>query len=95
MRPSNQKSIYSVICKNIEEVDNCEAQYMEDKIQKLDALVRASRMVTDMMITEHQRAKLEVELDQYNGTKEQIHIREIESKGFDDTTHIKDNFTGY
>ena len=95
MRPSNQKSIYAVICKNIEEVDNCEAQYLEEKIQKLDALVRASRMATDMMITEHQRAKLKKELSEYNKSGEKIELREIESKGFDDTTHIKDNFTDY
>ena len=95
MRPSNQKSIYAVICKNIEDVDSCEAQYMEDKIQKLDALVRASRMATDMMITEHQRAKLKKELSEYNKSVEKIELREIESKGFDDTTNIKDNFTEY
>ncbi len=95
MRPSNQKSIYAVICKNIEKVDNREAQYLEDEIQKLDALVRASRFATDMMIAEFTRAKLELELDKYKETKKQIHIREIESKGFDDTTHIKDNFTEY
>lgn len=95
MRPSNQKSIYAVICKNIEEVDNCEAQYMDEKIQKLDALLRAARMATDMQAEERMRARTEMELAEYNGSKEPIHIREIESKGFDDTTHIKDNFTDY
>ena len=95
MRPSNQKSIYAVICKNIEEVDSCEAQYMEDKIQKLDALLRASRMATDMQAEERMRARTEMELAEDKGSNEPIHIRAIESKGFDDTTHIKDNFTDY
>ena len=95
MKPTNQKSIYAVICKNIEEVDNCDAQYLEDKIQKLDALVRASRMATDMHAQEIVRAKLEMELENYNGTKKPVYLREIESKGFDDTTHIKENFTDY
>lgn len=92
MRPSNQKSIYALLCKNMDEVDECNAEYLDEKIQKLDALVRAGRMATDMMVTEHQRAKLKKELAEFNKLSEKIELREIESKGFDDTTHIKDNF---
>ncbi len=40
MKPSNQKSIYALLCKNMDEVDESEAQYLDEKIQKLDALVR-------------------------------------------------------
>lgn len=91
MRPSNQKSIYALLCKNMDEVDESEAQYLDEKIQKLDALVRASRMATDLIATEHQRAKLQKELAEFNKSGEKVELREIESKGFDDTTHIKDN----
>lgn len=92
MRPSNQKSIYALLCKNMDEVDQSEAQYLDEKIQKLDALVRASRMATDLIVTEHQRSKLLKELAEFNKSNEKIELREIESKGFDDTTHIKDDF---
>lgn len=90
MRPSNQKSIYALLCKNMDEVDECNAEYLEEKIQKLDALVRASRMATDLIATEHQRAKLKKELAEFNKSNEKIELREIESKGFDDTTHLRD-----
>ena len=65
MKPSNQKSIYALLCKNMDEVDESEAQYLDEKIQKLDALVRASRMATDLIVTEHQRAKLQKDLAEF------------------------------
>ena len=92
MRPSNQKSIYALLCKNMDEVDECKTEYLEEKVQKLDALVRASRMVTDLMVVEHQRAKLDAVLLDRDGDRTSVRVREIESKGFDDTTHIKDDF---
>lgn len=92
MRPSNQKSIYALLCKNMDEVDECNAEYLDEKIQKLDALVRAGRMATDMMVTEIKRAMAEAELLDRDGIKTPVRIREIESKGFDDTTHIKENY---
>lgn len=92
MRPSNQKSLLSILYKNIEEVDLASAEYLDDKINKLDALVRASRMATDMVADERKRARLEMDIETYNKTFKQVHLREIESKGFDDTTHIKENY---
>lgn len=89
MTPTNQKSIYAVICKNIEEVDSAPAEYLDDKISKLDALVRASRMATDMVADERKRARLEMDIETYNKTFKPVHLREIESKGFDDTTHLR------
>lgn len=86
MRPVNQKSLLAVLYKNIDDVDSCDAVYLEEEIQKLDALVRATGMTVQMMGQELQRAKLEKELNEYNGTKNEIHIRELETKGFDDTT---------
>jgi hypothetical protein len=92
MRPTNQKALYSVICKGIEDVDATDAQYLDEKIAKLDSLVRATRLATDMIAEEMKRAKLEIEINNYKGTKNDVFIREIESKGFDDTTHVKDDF---
>lgn len=76
----------------MDEVDECNAEYLDEKIQKLDALVRAGRMATDMMVTEIKRAMAEAELLDRDGIKTPVRIREIESKGFDDTTHIKENY---
>ncbi len=89
MRPVNQKSLYATICKNIEEVDKTEAGYLEERIQKMDALVRATRLATDMIVAEMQRAKLEKDLAEFNKSGETVRIREIESKGFDDTVNNK------
>lgn len=41
---------------------------------------------------EEKPARLQKELEEFNRTNSAVYIREIESKGFDDTTHIKDNF---
>ncbi len=49
-------------------------------------------MATDLIVTEHQRAKLQKDLAEFNKSGEKVELREIESKGFDDTTHIKDDF---
>ena len=73
----------------IEEVDKTEANYLEERIQKMDALVRATRLATDMTVAEMQRAKLEKDLAEFNKSGETVRIREIESKGFDDTVNNK------
>lgn len=88
----NQKADYAIASEVINELRQYETHYLEDAIAKCDALDRIMKTRLAMHAQEFQRAKLQKELEEFNGTKNPVFIREIESKGFDDTTHIKENY---
>lgn len=85
MRPVNSKSLFAFITGEMErlrnkEIDNEEANTQANLCQKATNLLKYE--------LERQRTIRDV-------TGKIEGLREIESKGFDDTTHIKDNFTDY
>lgn len=88
----NQKADYAIASEIINELRSYETHYLEEAIAKASALDRILKTRLEMHAQEHQRARLQKELEEFNGTRNPVSIREIESKGFDDTTHIKDDF---
>lgn len=90
MRPSNQKSVLALIYKQMDVLDERKTEYLEDDIQKLDALIRASRMTVELHVEERMRVKSVIEAAEARKNGVDVELRQIESKGFDDTTHIKE-----
>ena len=87
----NQKADYAIASEVINELRQVETHYLEDAIAKAYAIDRVMNTRLTMHAQEFQRARLKKELEEFNGTRNSVHLREIESKGFDDTTHIKDD----
>lgn len=90
--PPNQKADYAVASEVINEIRQNETHCLEDAIAKAYALDRVLNTRLSMRAEERLMARLLMDLDNHKGIKTDIQLREIESKGFDNTTNIKDNF---
>ena len=55
------------------------------------AIVKTSNEMTKLLRLEHDRTRLQMEIDTYNKENgASIEIRELASKGFDNTTNVHD-----
>lgn len=86
MKPVNNKSLFAFICTQMEKLDDNVIDYQQAK-EMSNLIVRAQKALD----YELKRAEVEVKLSEHKKTTgEKIELREIESKGFDDTTNIKE-----
>lgn len=81
MKPSNSKSIYAILCDNIEEIQSLE----KTSFSKCDALVKLSNAALAIKINEIANAKAQIQLQEWNNTHTPIEIRDVEGKAFDNS----------
>jgi len=81
MKPSNNKSIYAIVCDNIEELQATE----KVSIAKCDAIVKLANAAVNLQLAEMKRAKMLMELEQFNKTSNKVEYRNLEAKAFDNT----------
>lgn len=87
MRPSNSKSLFAFICDQMDKLDK-----KEISVQEAQGQANLMKQANNVLSYELKRADTQMKLALHNKQySENIQLREIESKGFDDTTHIKDN----
>lgn len=89
----NQKADYAILGEAVRDARNIEAETFEEKLERL-------KMIKDLIggrLQVHANERKNNAEDRANdlhnrqfGTN--FKRREVESKGFDDTTHIKENF---
>jgi len=86
MRPVNEKSLFHALCEVMDKTMN--GEYSADQTM---AIVKTSNEMTKLLRLEHDRARLQMEIDTYNKENgANIEIRELASKGFDNTTNVPD-----
>ena len=85
MKPSNNKSIYAIVCDNIEELQATE----KVSIAKCDAIAKLANAAMNIHMIEMKRVKMLMELEQFNKTNNKITLREVEAKAFDNTIAIE------
>lgn len=78
MKPSNNKSIYAIICANIEELQETE----KVSIAKCDAIAKLANAAMNVHMIEMKRVRLLMEIEQYNKTFKQLELRNVEGTGF-------------
>lgn len=82
MLPVNSKSLFSFICQQMEKLDNNEIDVAQAKEQ-----ANLCKQANNVLKYELDRAKVQMELTQHNAVyKDGLKLREVEPKGFDDTT---------
>lgn len=85
MKPVNSKSLFAFICGQMEKLDNKEINVDEAQSQ-----ANLARQANNVLAYELKRADIMIKLSEHNRiTGENIKLREIESKGFDDTTNLR------
>lgn len=85
MKPVNSKSLFAFICGQMEKLDNKEINVDEAQSQ-----ANLARQANNVLAYELKRADTMIKLSEHNKiTGENIKLREIESKGFDDTTNLR------
>lgn len=88
MRPVNSKSLFAFLCMQMEKLDNKEID-----VQTANSQAGLAKQAKEMLMYEIKRAEVLSKLSEHNKEySDNIKLREIESKGFDDTTNIKDNY---
>ena len=86
MKPVNSKSLFAFICGQMDKLDKKEIDVAEAQSQ-----ANLARQANNILAYELKRADTMVKLSEHNKiTGENIRLREIESKGFDDTTHLRE-----
>ena len=84
MRPVNSKSLFAFICGQMEKLDNKEID-----VNEATAQANLAKQANNILTYELKRADTMMKLSEHNKmTGEHIELRQIESKGFDDTTNI-------
>ena len=85
MTPVNSKSLFAFICGQMEKLSESETN-----VQEAQAQANLAKQAQNILNYELRRAETLVKLSQHNKiTGESIKLREIESKGFDDTTNLR------
>lgn len=79
MKPSNNKSIYAIVCANIEELQETE----KVSIAKCDAIAKLANAAMNIHVVEMKRVRMLMEIEQHNKTFEKLELRNVEGKGFD------------
>nr|DAU75393.1 MAG TPA: hypothetical protein [Caudoviricetes sp.] len=86
MRPVNEKSLFHALCEVMDKTMS--GEYSTDQAI---AVVKTSNELTKLLRLEHDRARLQMEIYSFNkDNNSDIEIRELASKGFDNTTAIPD-----
>ena len=86
MQPVNSKSLFAFICGQMEKLDR-----KEMTVQEATAQSNLAKQANNVLTYELKRAETQMKLQAHNKEHfSNIQLREIESKGFDDTTHIKE-----
>ena len=84
MIPVNSKSLFAFICGQMDKLDR-----KETSVQEAQAQASLMKQANNVLAYELKRADTQMKLSLHNKQySENIQLREIESKGFDDTTHI-------
>jgi hypothetical protein len=81
MKPVNCKSLFTMICDQIDKLDNNEID-----VEKAKAQSQLFKQANNLLKYELDRANTLMKLADYNSNaKNEISLREIESKNFDNT----------
>lgn len=82
MRPVNSKSLFAFICGQMEKLDKREIDVNEATAQS-----NLAKQANNILNYELKRADTMMRLSDHNRNfKDNVELREVESKGFDDTT---------
>lgn len=85
MIPVNSKSLFAFICGQMEKLDK-----KEIGVQEAQAQANLMKQANNVLTYELKRADTQMKLSLHNKQySENIQLREIESKGFDDTTNLR------
>lgn len=85
MLPVNSKSLFAFICGQMEKLDKKEID-----VQEAQAQSNLMKQANNILAYELKRADTQMKLSLHNKQySENIQLREIESKGFDDTTNLR------
>ena len=85
MLPVNSKSLFAFICGQMEKLDNKEID-----VQEAQAQSNLMKQANNILAYELKRADTQMKLSLHNKQySENIQLREIESRGFDDTTNLR------
>ncbi len=86
MKPVNEKSLFHALCEVMDKTMS--GEYSTDQAM---AIVKTSNEISKLLRLEHDRARLQMDIHSFNKeNKACIEIRELASKGFDNTTHVTD-----
>jgi len=85
MLPVNSKSLFAFICGQMEKLDKKEID-----VQEAQAQSNLMKQANNILAYELKRADTQMKLSLHNKQySENIQLREIESRGFDDTTNLR------
>ena len=79
MKPSNNKSVFSIVCDNLEAIQDSE----KTSIGKCEAIVKLANAALNIQFYEIKKAKAQMEIETYNKTFGKVELRNVESKAFD------------
>jgi len=88
-QPVNTKSLFAFVCQQMQNLS-------DDKITVADAKAQAGLVNSAVKVLNYEieRVKTQMSIREFNvKTGATLELRQIEPKGFDDTTHLKDNGT--
>ena len=85
MQPTNNKALYHTLGGLVDKLLNNEVT--ETDLPNIDRALKASQQMISLCTNEINRTKMMKEIAEFNNDKStKIEIRQIEGKGFDDTT---------
>ena len=85
MQPTNNKALYHTLGGLVDKLLNNEVT--ETELPNIDRALKASQQMISLCANEINRTKMMKEIAEFNNDKStKIEIRQIEGKGFDDTT---------
>ena len=79
MKPSNNKSVFSIVCDNLEAIQESE----KTSIGKCEAIVKLTNAALNIQFYEIKKANAQMEIETYNKTFGKVELRNVESKAFD------------
>ena len=79
MKPSNNKSVFAIVCDNLEAIQDSE----KTSIGKCESIVKLTNAALNIQFYEIKKAKAQMEIETYNKTFGKVELRNVESKAFD------------
>ena len=79
MKPSNNKSVFAIVCDNLEAIQDSE----KTSIGKCESIVKLANAALNIQFYEIKKAKAQMEIETYNKTFGKVELRNVEGKAFD------------